>query len=85
VASYRVLIQRTAEKEIERLPVAIRRRVIERIGALASDPRPHGSKKLSGEDAYRIRQGDHRIVYTINDAIVTVVVVRVRHRADVYR
>ena len=85
MAAYSVLVTRSAEKEIERLPVDIRRLVVRRILALADDPRPHGSQKLTGEDKYRIRQGDYRVVYTIEDAIVTVTVVRVAHRSDVYR
>ncbi len=85
MAAYSVLVTRSAEKEIERLPVDLRRLVVRRILALADDPRPHGSQKLSGEDKYRIRQGDYRVVYTIEDAIVTVTVVRVAHRSDVYR
>jgi mRNA interferase RelE/StbE len=85
VASYSVRITRSAEKEIARLPVAIRRLVVLRIGALATEPRPHGSQKLADDDKYRIRQGDYRVVYTIRDAIVTVTVVRVAHRSDVYR
>ena len=85
MASYSVVIRRSAEKEIERLPDPVRRRVVERIRGLAAEPRPHGCQKLSGDEGYRIRQGDWRIVYTIDDAVVTVIVVRVRHRSDVYR
>jgi mRNA interferase RelE/StbE len=85
VAAYSVLITRSAEKEIERLPAGVRRLVVRRVLALADDPRPQGSQKLTGEDKYRIRQGDYRVVYTIEDAIVTVTVVRVAHRSDVYR
>lgn len=85
MAAYSVLITRSAEKEIDHLPVGIRRLVVRRIFALADDPRPHGSQKLTGEDKYRIRQGDYRVVYTIEDAVVTVTVVHVAHRSDVYR
>jgi mRNA interferase RelE/StbE len=85
VASYRVVIQRSAEKEIAKLPQAIRQRVVDAILSLESDPRPHGSQKLAGEDAYRIREGDYRVVYSIEDEIVTVTIVRVGHRSDVYR
>src|SRR5262245_19747628 len=85
VGAYSVLITRSAEKEIERLPTPVRRLVVRRIEALSSDPRPHGSQKLTGEDKYRVRQGDYRIVYTVEDATVTVLVVRVAHRSDVYR
>lgn len=85
MAAYSVFITRSAEKEVERLPSRIRRLVVRRILALADDPRPHGSQKIAGDDKYRIRQGDYRVVYTIQDAIVTVTVVRVAHRSDVYR
>lgn len=85
MGSSRVLIVRSAEKEVARLPEALRRRVVAKILSLADDPRPHGSKKLAGDDKYRVREGDYRIVYTIADAVVTVTVVRVAHRSDVYR
>lgn len=85
MARYSVLIKRSAEKEIAALAADVRRLVVLRIQALASDPRPAGSQKLSGEDKYRIRQGSNRVVYTIEDAIVTVTVVRVAHNSDVYR
>ena len=84
-ATYSVLIKRSAEKEIARLPLVLRRRVIDRIAGLAEEPRPPGCAKLSGQDKYRLRQGAYRIVYTIDDDIVTVVVVRVAHRSDAYR
>lgn len=85
MATYSVQIRRSAEKEIGSLPLAVRRRVVARISALADDPRPPGSRKLAGSEAYRVRQGAHRIVYTIDDDRVVVVVVRVAHRSDVYR
>ena len=85
MAAYSVLVTRSAEREIDRLPTGIRRLVVRRIQALADDPRPHGSQKLAGEDKYRVRQGDYRIVYTIEDEIVTITGVRVGHRSDVYR
>lgn len=61
-----------------------RQRIIRRIGQLADDPRPLGAKKLSGNDRYRIRQGNYRIVYGIADKELTVTVVKVGHRKDVY-
>lgn len=85
MASYNVLIRRSAEKEIGRLPLRVRRAVVERISALADDPRPRGCVKLSGEEKYRVRQGAYRIVYTVDDDVITVVVVRVAHRSDAYR
>ena len=83
---YKVSIKRSAAKEIEAIPQKKeRQRVISRIGQLANDPRPLGSKKLSGNDKYRIRQGSFRIVYSIEDTELIVVVVKVGHRKDVYR
>jgi len=86
VEKYRVSIKRSAVKEIEAIPQKKeRQRIIRRIGQLASDPRPPGSKKLSGHDKYRIRQGAYRIVYSIEDKELIVVVVKVGHRKNVYR
>ena len=83
--SYRIEIKRSAGKELERLPAGDKRRVITRIRSLAQDPRPPGAKKLSGEEKYRIRQGNYRILYEIYDEIITVVVVRIAHRREAYR
>lgn len=83
---YKVSIKRSAVKEIEAIPQKKeRQRIIRRIGQLASDPRPPGSRKLSGHDKYRIRQGAYRIVYSIEDSELIVMVVKVGHRKDVYR
>ena len=85
MASYSVLIKPSAAKELERLPDKLRRQVAKRIQALAENPRPLGVEKLTGEDLYRIRQGDHRVVYSIADAVLTVLVIRIGNRRDVYR
>jgi len=85
MASYSVLLTASARREIEDLEKRVRVRVMSVVGALSDDPRPHGCEKLSALDRYRIRVGSHRVVYTIDDAVVTVVVVRVGHRRDVYR
>ena len=85
MANYSVLIRRSAAKEIEALPLKDRRRVITRIQGLAANPRPAGCEKLSGEEKYRIRQGDYRILYEIVDRDLIVTVVRVGNRRDVYR
>jgi mRNA interferase RelE/StbE len=82
---YSIEIKRSAAREIEDLPQPDRGRVIARIGCLADDPRPRGCEKLAGGERYRIRQGDYRILYSIEDALLTVWVVRVAHRRDVYR
>jgi mRNA interferase RelE/StbE len=85
VASYSVLIKRSAAKEIDALPLKDRRRVVAKIQALGTDPRGEGSEKLSGEEKYRVRQGDYRILYEITDTELIVTVVKVGNRRDVYR
>lgn len=86
MGKYKVSIKRSAVKEIEAIPQKKeRQRIIRRIGQLADDPRPPGSKKLSGRDRYRIRQGTFRIVYGIEDDELIVYVVKVGHRKDIYR
>ena len=86
VAKYRVSIKRTAVKEIEAIPQKqMRQGIIRRIGQLANNPRPPGSRKLSGLNRYRIRQGDYRIVYGIEDEELVVYVVKVGHRKAIYR
>lgn len=83
---YRVSIKRSAVKEVEAIPQKKeRQRIIRRIGQLADDPRPAGSKKLSGHDRYRIRQGTYRIVYSIANEKLMVMVVKPGHRKDVDR
>jgi mRNA interferase RelE/StbE len=85
VASYSVFIKASAAKELETVPLRDRRRLVTRIGRLAEDPRPPGCEKLTGAERYRIRQGPWRVLYTIADEVVTVVVVKVGHRREVYR
>ena len=86
MARYNLFIKPSAVKEIEVIgSVSERRRIVRRIQNLADDPRPPGCEKLSGEDKYRVRQGNYRIVYAIEDAKLVVHVVKVGHRRDVYR
>ena len=87
MADYRLLIKRSAAKELNQIGEAPgRRRLVERIRKLSSDPRPFGSEKLSGrEELYRVRSGRYRIVYTVDDASATVTIVKIGHRKDVYR
>jgi mRNA interferase RelE/StbE len=83
--SYEILIRRSAEKEIRDLPISARARVVDRIRALVDEPRPPGCEKLSGREAYRVRVGEYRVIYTIEDRVLVVEVVRVAHRKDAYR
>lgn len=85
MASYSILFTRSAAKELERVPAKDRQRIVTRIGTLADNPRPVGAEKLSGDDKYRIRQGDYRILYEIVDAELIVTVVRIGNRREVYR
>lgn len=83
--SYRVDIDPKAEKAIARIARRDQVRIFKAIAALADDPRPHGVTKLSGFDGYRIRVGDYRIVYTIDDEVRIVNVTNVGNRDKIYR
>jgi mRNA interferase RelE/StbE len=85
VASYRVLSKRSASRELEALQLRDRRRVVARIGELANDTRPVGSERPSGQEKYRIRQGEIHMLYEIADQDSVVTVVKIDHRKDVDR
>ena len=85
MASYSLLIKPSALKELEAIPLKDRRRIVTRIERLAADPRPHTSEKLSGLEQYRVRQGDYRVIYSVDDAARAVMIVKIGHRGDVYR
>jgi mRNA interferase RelE/StbE len=83
---YRVIVERSAEKDLRRLPLDVRLRVADALRSLANDPRPVGSRKLAGtKHDWRIRVGDYRVIYEIADSIKVVRVYRVRHRREAYR
>jgi mRNA interferase RelE/StbE len=79
-----VRILRSAEKEMDRLPTIFHARLSQRILSLEENPRPRGIKKLSGREEYRLRIGDYRILYVVNDESRTVTVLAVGHRREVY-
>lgn len=85
MAAYNIFFKASARKELDAIPKKDLKRIMERIAELAANPRPHGSEKLSAQERYRIRQGNYRIVYSIQDGELTVWVVRVAHRREVYR
>ncbi len=87
MAGYKLLIKPSAGKELEAVGgKADRLRIVKRIQTLCEDPRPPGSEKLAGyDDRYRIRQGNYRVVYLINDKRNEITIYRVGHRRDVYR
>ena len=85
MANYNLLIKRSAAKELEAVRRRDRQRIARRISDLFSDPRPAGNEKLSGQEKYRLRQGNYRVLYEIDDAAHLVTIVKVAHRRDVYQ
>ncbi len=86
MAKYSLIIKKSARKELESIATkADRQRVVKRIQALADDPRPRGSRKLSGFERYRIRQGNYRVLYSIRDTELVIYVIKIGDRKDVYR
>jgi len=83
--AYRVEVQRSAERDLDRLSATLFDRISARLIALAEEPRPPGAEKLAGLEAFRVRVGDYRIVYEVDDSARVVFVTRVRHRREVYR
>lgn len=84
-SAYQLIILPSAEREIRSLPRADIPRVRSRIQLLMENPRPAGCKKLIGQVGYRVRQGDYRILYEVDDAQRIVTISKVRHRREVYR
>lgn len=82
---YTVNLKRSAEKELDGLPRKVHQKIIKRLLSLESNPRPYGVKKLWGGERFRLKMGDYRILYTINDALQKIEVSAVRHRREVYR
>ena len=83
--SYEVLILRRVQKELARLPAGEYERMRDAIAALGQEPRPAGCRKLAGREGWRIRVGDYRAIYEIDDVQHKVTVLDVGHRRDVYR
>jgi mRNA interferase RelE/StbE len=81
---YTVLILPSAEKQLNKLPNAIATRIEDKMMELEQDPRPPGCKKLRGRYAWRIRIGDYRVIYEINDGQLLVTVITIGHRREVY-
>jgi mRNA interferase RelE/StbE len=83
--TYLLIIPRSVRKEIDKLPKKIADKILQEITALQKDPRPPNCKKLAGREAWRIRVGDHRIIYEIDNKAKTVTLYRIRHRGSAYR
>ena len=85
VANYKILIKPSAVKEINKVPKKELLKITDRINALATNPRPTGCEKLTAKNAYRIRQGNYRIIYIVEDDKLIIIVIKVGHRREVYR
>ena len=85
MASYELVFRKSVAKDLRALPKNQVKRIMQRIGSLADDPRPAGCEKLSGQERYRVRQGVYRIIYEIEDTRLMLLVVKVGHRREVYR
>ena len=85
MAAYRVYFRESVATDFAAVPKSDLKKILQRIRTLAEDPRPSGCEKLTGQERYRVRQGRYRILYSIHDKELTVWVVKVGHRKDVYR
>jgi len=85
VAKYELEVRPSVSRDVKGIPKEDLKRILRKIKALRDDPRPQGCVKLTGQEYYRIRQGDYRIVYEIHDARLIVVVVKVGNRREIYR
>lgn len=85
MAAYKVFFKKSVQKDFDPIPKKDLRRILNRIAELSENPRPAGCEKLTGKERYRLRQGRYRIVYSIQDDELTVWVVKVGHRKDIYR
>jgi len=85
MARYELRVKPSVAKDLRGIPRSDVQRILARVEALRDDPRPPGAEKLSAQDRYRVRQGSYRVLYTVADAELTVEVVKIGHRRDVYR
>ena len=86
MSDYQIEFSATAEKQFRKLPKSIQQRLAIVINSLASGPRPRGSRRLQGyDDVYRVRSGVYRIIYSIEDKRLLIIVLKVGHRRDIYR
>ena len=85
MAEYEILFKESVWKDLKKIPNNDLKRILSRVEKLGDDPRPMGYEKLTGEELYRVRQGNYRIVYSIQDNELTVWIIKVGHRKNVYR
>jgi len=82
---YRIIVKQSVAKDLKRVPKKDVERILSAIQSLATNPRPAQSKKLSGQEKYRLRQGNYRILYSIEDGNLVICVIKIGNRRDVYR
>ncbi len=85
MAKYEISVKKSALKELNGIPKKELQKILKKIRVLSSNPRPQGSQKLSHREQYRFRQGDYRIIYSIQDDDLTVYIIKVGHRKEIYR
>ena len=85
MAEYKVFFKASVEKDLRTIPKKDTKNILQRIKSLTANPRPPGYEKLTGPERYRLRHGDYRIVYSIQDYKLTVWIVKIAHRKDIYR
>jgi len=85
MAEYKIFFKKSVEKDFKVISKKDLKKILDRIETLAENPRPPGCEKLTGQQRYRLRQGRYRILYSVQDDELTVWVVKVGHRKDIYR
>ncbi len=85
MARYKLCFNSSVAKDLRKISKKDIQRILKRIEALADDPNPVGAEMLTGDHRYRIRQGSYRILYTIEDDVLTVCIVKIGHRKEIYR
>ena len=83
--SYKILIKKSAAGELAKIPRKDLEKIVRRVRDMEQDPRPSGCRKLSGKDKYRLRQGDYRIVYAVDDSQRIVEIYKIGNRREIYR
>ena len=85
MAEYKIYFKESVEKDIRNIPKKELTKIIRRIRKLATRPRPPGCEKLTDQENYRLRQGQYRIIYSVQDKDLTIFIVKIAHRKDIYR
>jgi mRNA interferase RelE/StbE len=85
MAFYKIYFRESVQKDLKQIPQNDVKKIFNRVYLLESEPRPYGCEKLKGQERYRIRQGDYRIIYSIIDKELVIWIVKIGHRKDIYR